>query len=620
MLSAVTETISPPRLRTPRRRVAPALEDRRERLELGRGAFTLAVAAATAGALGVMLAFLTTWPPHEDEALALFVGRHSLGDTLDTVLRDRGGAPLHFVLAWAVVHLGGRHTELRLVSALFAVASVPLIALLGARLAGRAAGAVAAFLSAATWLFLFHGIYGRMYSLFLFTSTLTYLALLWTLDTGGRRRFALWGAACVVVLATHPYGLLVVGSQVLFVLLRRRHVRETLVTLGAVVVVAIPFWLADLVLRERFDVGFGGGGAHLGSFKGVLEYLRAVARDMSAGPVVWRLTPALLLAVAGFVLLVRRSKQSALMLTCAVLVPSVALALARLRGPVSPETRHFIFLLPFFTVLLALPIVELARFRPGRTLAPAVALLALLLAGDAAWAVGKVPRFFNGEAWSGRPAGRQAAADWLARTHREGDVYFGYEPVFLRAWEENAEVGRIAVPRADPQLAAAALKRAPQPLGRGVWVFDAGDTTNTAQRRRIAVILPKPEWQYEARAFGPYLVIRSRWPVGTPKRFLRATQRVMDVGIGLDIGDADWNLHTALLADDFLEGLAKRGAVPPGRAARPEAASSVAPIATHYRRSLRPGLGTSIAPRRRATFHQPLLAPQRASSSSTSSW
>src|SRR5256885_10469266 len=36
--------------------------------------------------------------------------------------------------------------------------------------------------------------------------------------------------------------------------------------------------------------------------------------------------------------------------------------------------------------------------------------------------------------------------------------------------------------------------------------------------------------------------------------------------------------------------------VPPGRAPRPDAASSVAPVATHYRGSLRPCLGTIIAP------------------------
>src|SRR5919109_209968 len=46
---------------------------------------------------------------------------------------------------------------------------------------------------------------------------------------------------------------------------------------------------------------------------------------------------------------------------------------------------------------------------------------------------------------------------------------------------------------------------------------------------------------------------------------------------------------------------------PPGRAARPDAASSIAPIVIHYRGSLRPCLGTSIAPLRRATFRQTLL-------------
>src|SRR5438046_2116826 len=46
---------------------------------------------------------------------------------------------------------------------------------------------------------------------------------------------------------------------------------------------------------------------------------------------------------------------------------------------------------------------------------------------------------------------------------------------------------------------------------------------------------------------------------------------------------------------------------PPGRAVRPEAASSVGPIAIHYWASLRPCLGTAIAPRRRARFRQTLL-------------
>src|SRR6266545_6126314 len=64
---------------------------------------------------------------------------------------------------------------------------------------------------------------------------------------------------------------------------------------------------------------------------------------------------------------------------------------------------------------------------------------------------------------------------------------------------------------------------------------------------------------------------------------------------------------TASAEPRLLGGLDEIVAVPPGRAVRPEAASSVAPVVVHYRDSLRPCLGTAIAPRRRALFRQTLL-------------
>ena len=69
----------------------------------------------------MLAVFIHEWPPHEDETLALFVGRSSLPHMLNMVIAQRGGAPLHFFLAWTVVHLGGGLTALRAVSVLFAV-------------------------------------------------------------------------------------------------------------------------------------------------------------------------------------------------------------------------------------------------------------------------------------------------------------------------------------------------------------------------------------------------------------------------------------------------------------------------------------------------------------------
>ena len=508
--------------------------------------FWIAV-GGTAGALAAVLgAYLMTWPPHEDETLALFVGRGSLPHVLDTVIAQRGGAPLHFVFAWAVAHLGGGLTELRLVSLIFAVASVPAIALLGARLADRLVGVVAAALASATWVLLFQGVYGRMYSLFLFTSALSFIAMLDALELPGRRRFVLWGIALLATLASHPYAVLVFGTQALFVVLRGERRRAGLTTLGVVAALAAPFWWADVVLRDRFGVGVGGGGAQLGSPQAVAHYFWWVSGDFAAGHREWS-TPVLLVAAAGFVLLALRRRRSALLTACVVAVPAFAFMVAKLHATASPEARHLIFALPFFSTLLATTLVEAARARPPVTAVVALVALVALVVGEVQWAHRKTPQLFDGDPPNEAHARTEAAA-WLASTARPNDVLLGYEPLYLVAWEHNRSFSHYALPRADPKLLASALRAVQEPLGRGVWVFDASDTTNVWERQSIRFALPAPARAFEGRVFGPYLMLRSRAPLGSREHYLTVSEEVMRLGRQLEIGDADVNLHTMLLA------------------------------------------------------------------------
>src|SRR5205085_6826802 len=281
------------------------------RAGLSARAYAAGVALCTAGVAAFVLVQVHAWPPHEDETLALFTGRHSFGDVLRIVLGRRGGAPLHFVLAFLVAHVGGGLTALRLFSALFAVASVPVVGALGTRLGGRATGLAAAALASASWMLLFHGVYGRMYSLFLFTSALSYLTLERALEGGGRR-WVWWTLAVLATIATHPYGALVLASQGLYVLLRRVRLREAIPVFAAVLLAGIPFWRTDFVLAGRFDVGVGGGGDKLGGPIPVLKYLWAVAGDLSVGyrPV---LAALLLVAALGLVLLARERPAGALL-------------------------------------------------------------------------------------------------------------------------------------------------------------------------------------------------------------------------------------------------------------------------------------------------------------------
>src|SRR5204862_7594627 len=132
----------------------------------------LALAASAAYFLARVLPDVSGKPWHEDEAVAGLVSARPFGEVLHTVLLDRGGAPLHFVLAHAAFALGGSPETLRWLSLVFALATIPLCYDLARLLAGQFAGLTAAALAATSQLLAIYATFGRMYSLFAFTSTL----------------------------------------------------------------------------------------------------------------------------------------------------------------------------------------------------------------------------------------------------------------------------------------------------------------------------------------------------------------------------------------------------------------------------------------------------------------
>jgi hypothetical protein len=505
----------------------------------------LGVGGVTIAAGAFLLHQLMAWPPHEDETLALFVGRDSLSGVVEHVTLDRGGAPLHFLLAWAVAHLGFGLGALRLVSAAFALASLPLVALLSARLAGRRVALVATTLVAPSWLFLFHGVYGRMYSMFLFFSLACTLALLEALRKGGRRRWAAWVAAALLLVATHPYGILLLAGQGAFVLVAgRARLREAVLAGAAVLVLGIPFWLTDLVLADRFEVGVGGGGEKLGGPAAVARYLWRSAGDATAGW--WPVTLLVLLAAAWGLVQMRRTTRA--LVISIVGVTALAFVVAKLGGSASPESRHLIYLAPFLAMAVATTIVRLGRRAPAAAAAAVVALVA----AELGWAWHRTPPLFNWEP-DARQAARAEAETWLATTSRPDDVLFGYEPIYLGAWEQKRAFPTTVVPRADMRLALRTIERAPS-LGRGVWVFDASERNNIRRKLEIERRLPTPSAPYEARVFGPFLVLRTVEPVVTADAFFYYAARAMLVGQSLGIGDADINMRTVILAARELRG------------------------------------------------------------------
>lgn len=500
-------------------------------VELAAPLFWRVVATSTAAVAAFLAYAVTAWRPHEDEVLELFTGRGSIGELYDTVFH-RGGAPLHFTLAWAVVHLGGGLTALRAFSALFAIAAIPVVALLIRRLAGAPVAIVATPLLACGWTLLFHGVYARMYSLFLLTSALSYLALLNARD---RRGWALWGIATMATIATHTYGAIVLASQALWILAARpMPLRQAVWPFAAVGVIGLPFWWIDLVLAGRYDIGVGAGGSRLAGPVDVLQYFLHVAEDFTVGRR-WWFWPVLALAVIGLGQLPRRG----LLLAAAVFATPLAIFLgAKVGSSASPETRHMIFALPFFLAIVAAGTIRV--FRRPALIALAVAALC---AGELGWAVHRAPELFHSESVV-RASARDAASTWLARTARQDDVLLGYDPIFLGAWERHGAVSQTVVPRADPVLALKALRAAPKPLGRGVFVFDASDTNNYKTRLYVAAVSPVPRGAFEVRAWGPFLILRTREPTRTTAGFLARAREAELLGKGLLMGDADVNYAT----------------------------------------------------------------------------
>jgi len=461
-------------------------------------AYKLGIGAITAGLAAFLLLRAIHWPPHEDETLVFFVSRQPLGDLFSTVFEERGGAPLHFLLAHFVSSAWSSLTGLRLISVLFAVASVPVMAALVRRLTDARTALVAAAIAAGSWMVVYHGIYARMYSLFLFTSALSFLLLLRALGRRGAWPWVAWILATVACIATQPYGAFVLVGSGLFVVVRRRWdrapLRPALLAIASACVLTLPLWLVYRVLADRFDVGVGGAsGSKLGSPVDVLSYLMHVAGDFTVG---WAPAVAVILTVAlvGAVVLARSRPDAVALAGAVILVPTVAFLLARSGGSVSLESRHLIFTLPFFAMLVAAGILRLAALARGWAPAALTIGLVVLLAGEVAWGAHRTPLMYK---------------DTLAEAEKR--------------------------------------------LGRGVWVFDATDQLD-ASKQRFTVSAVSPGPQFETRAFGPFLIVRSKDPTETAETFLRDTAIVAYQGKLIGIGDAGLNYQTAVTALARLQG------------------------------------------------------------------
>jgi hypothetical protein len=446
-------------------------------------------------------------PLHEDEAVAGLISARPLGDLLHTVVLDRGGAPLHFLLAHVALAIDTTPESVRWVSLVFALAALPLCYDLARRIAGPFAGLTAAALAATSQLLLVYGTFGRMYSLFAFASALAADLFVRALERPQRRAVLAAAAAALLPLAVHPFGAFLFAAEagVTLWLWRGRSLRAARPVL-AVALLALPLLLADLRLSDRYAPEGGqdiDGGSSAGT--ATLHALGGAAGGHGAVLAVF-----VALGAIGTFALARSRPAVAAFAILTVAVPPVALAVASTAGIASDRLspRHLIFMLPLWIALVATGAARVAGLLPAK--ARIAALATLVVAAALAPSAISEPRTIP----TGAARAVTAPAAWLAQQLGHGDVMYPYSPVFL-----------AALPAAKD---ARAYSREPVALARAV--------KRTGATRAIFMSIPLHEqingdaWRRAGvrfRAFPSWLILESRGPFANGTAALQSAAELL---------------------------------------------------------------------------------------------
>ena len=409
------------------------------------------VAAAAGGLLARIAPDVRGKPLYEDEAVAGLIGARPLRELLDTVMLDRGGAPLHFVLAHAVFQFDTSAEALRWLSVACAIAAVPVCFDLGWLLGGTAAGVVAAVVVASSTALGVYGSFGRMYALFVLVAAVA--ADLFVRAVRLRSLGAVLAAALGAWLlpAVHPYGAIPALAElaVAAVLWRRRSLRIAL-PVAVIAGAAVPFLLADVTLADRAQVGSGEAFASPGDAWNQL----VAALSAFAGGDGLPLLAFTALALVGLAVLARR-EPGAVVLAAAVAVPPLAFLVLRAGSAPDLSPRHLFYALPLWAASIGVGTAWLVRGLPSAAGAVAIAAIALAAVASPRSALrdprelGLLPTEVPGSAHAER-----------------GDLIFPYATPFLADLEHVRHA--VPLPQGPGDLILDALDHAEEPIPRVV--------------------------------------------------------------------------------------------------------------------------------------------------------
>lgn len=403
-----------------------------------------------------------------DEAFTYSVASAPTGELVDLVPFNGGNMALYYALMHVWSRVGDQEWLLRLPSLLFALAALPVFALVARRLVGASAGWVATVLLGVNGSVIFAAQELRSYSLALLLVTASWLALARAVERPSGWRWAAYAACAALAVWAHLFSVLFVAAQVVSLLfaprrsVRLRHllvagaVGATILAPVAVMVfspdAARPSWIGLLSARRAADVvSFLAGrpGSLVWAWGavwavGLTAVVVQLARRRSTADERWRLA-----AVAAW----------------AVVPVGLAFAIALTRPFL--VGRYLVAALPAGALLAA---VAVTRLRGGWRVAGLAAVLALSLPGLVHHLDRETPDW-------------RAAAEYVLDGAEPGDAIV-FEPPHDRTAFELYAVRDGSPPPPDPLVP-------PDPWRRTRRVYASGDAVaavRSSSARRIWLV------------------------------------------------------------------------------------------------------------------------------------
>jgi hypothetical protein len=458
------------------------------------------------------------------------VSARPLGELIPTVLWDRGGAPLHFVLSHLALALDSSPEALRWLSVVFALATIPLCLDLGRRLGGPVAGATAAIVASASAVLALYGTVGRMYALLAFVSALSADLFARALELRTARAAFVAALAAVLLPAVHPYGAIVVAAEAVVALAvwRGRPLKPALPVL-AVGLLLVPFAVADLRLADRFTVGVAGEESLAGPGDAWSQIARALQSFAGGGG--WTFALFLVLGIAGTVILLRTHTAFAAFGLVTLLAPPLLFMLLRTGSVMGLSPRHLVFALPLWAAAIGVAVARAARgFHPAIAVG-AVGLVAVAAVLSPPGGV-RDPREWPNVVLGGGPdetatGGRELLvppADWLRGTVAEGDLLFPFSPVFLAGLPATGQA--TSLPYSQTSLLERAVARLSGPAGAIVVAVPVGEAQVDLEQLRAEL-----GEGYDAQLFPGWLLVRAEGPFPEPAGALAATATVLSASL-----------------------------------------------------------------------------------------